>query len=116
MRDRENVLFLTYDDMKRDGEGTVRRLCEFMGVELDSSQFDEVVRRSGFNYMKQFESRFSPGQIMPWGASKGYFIRRGKSGDSAELLSAHQRERIDAHFREELRRLGCDFPYGDIFR
>jgi Sulfotransferase domain len=115
LRDRENVLFLTFDEMKRDGEGTVRRVSDFMGVDLDDAQFAEVVRRSGFDYMKEFDSQFSPGQIVPWGGSKGYLIRRGKSGSYAELLDDAQREQIDTHFSDELRRLGCDFPYGDVF-
>jgi aryl sulfotransferase len=115
IRDRENVLFLTFDDMKRDSSRTVKQVSEFMGVELDSRQFDEVVRRSSFDYMKEFDSRFSPGQVVPWGGSKGYFIRRGTSGSSGELLTEDQRDRIDSHFRNELFRLGCDFPYDDAF-
>ena len=44
----------------------------------------------------------------PGAAIKGTMVRRGKSD---ELLSATERQRIDDFWREELCRLGSDFPY-----
>ena len=38
-------------------------------------------------------------------------MRRGTSGGSAELITADQQRRIDDHWRAELQRLECDFPY-----
>jgi hypothetical protein len=42
-------------------------------------------------------------------------MRRGKSGGSAELITAQQQQRIDDHWRMELARIGCDFPYDAAF-
>jgi hypothetical protein len=115
LRDRENVLFLTYEEMKRDGAAAIRRIAQFMKVDLRVDEFDEVVRRSSFKYMKSADE-FNPGRIVPWGKEQGYFVRRGKSGGSAELLTEDLRQRIDEHFRSELDRLGCDFPYDEAFQ
>ena len=45
----------------------------------------------------------------------GRMIRRGRSGGSAEMLTAEEQQRIDGHFRAELARLACDFPYSEAF-
>ena len=42
-------------------------------------------------------------------------MREGRRGQSAELLSTAQQERIDAYCRAELRALGSDFPYDEGF-
>jgi hypothetical protein len=110
MRDRPNVLFLTYEGMRRGPGATIARVAEFMGVTLSDGEFEAVARKSSFTYMKQLQKKFDPGQVVPWGA-EDYMLRRGRSGDSAELLSSALQARIDARCRAELMRLGCDFPY-----
>jgi hypothetical protein len=42
-------------------------------------------------------------------------MRRGASGSSGELLTPDQQRRIDDHCRSELARVGCDFPYDDLY-
>jgi len=115
LRDRDNVLFLTFEDMKRDARAGVERMADFMNVALTPAELDEVVRRSDFDYMKAHGSQFDAGQAVPWAASGGYMIRKGERGSAAELLTEEQRSRIDTHWRAELERLGSDFPYDEAF-
>ena len=114
-RPRPNLLFLTYEEMKRDAHGAVRRIAEFMGVDLTPSELAEVVKRSSFAYMKEHESRFNPGHVVPWGEAGGYMMRRGERGSSSELLTAELERRIDDACRARLVELGCDFPYDRAF-
>ena len=115
VRDRPNVLFLTYEELKRDAAGGVRRIAEHMGVELTAAELAEVVRRSSFTYMKEAQDKFNPGQVVPWGSAGGYMIRRGERGGAAELLTAEQRRQIDDDCRAQLVALGSDFPYDEAF-
>lgn len=115
MRDRSNVLFLTFEDMKRDGRAAVMRIAEFMGVDLAPEELEAVVMRSGFDWMKAHGGQFDAGAPAPWAATGGYMIRHGRQGGAAELLGAAERTRIDEHCRAELRHLGCDFPYERAF-
>src|SRR5262245_57549202 len=85
VRDRPNVLFLTYEEMKRDASAGILKIAAFMRVELGTAELAEVVRRSSFAYMKQEQHRFNPGHIVPWGSAGGYMIRRGERGGSGEL-------------------------------
>jgi len=108
------VLFLTYEELKSDHVGSVRRIAEFMGVDLTLGELAAVVEQSTFASMKANVSKFEPGRMVPW-AKEGAMIRRGTSGGSSELLTPEQQQRIDAHCRAELKRLGCDFPYDAVY-
>ena len=114
-RHRPNVLLLTFPEMKRDLPDTVRRVAEFLGVALTEEEFAEVVRKSGFAYMKGIDSKFYPPPLTPWATRKGSMIRKGKAGGSSELLTPAQQERVDDACRAELARLGSDFPYDEVF-
>ncbi len=114
VRDRPNVLFLTYDQMRKDLSGTIQSIAKLMNVELSTDEAAEVRRRSDFAYMKREGSKFEPGQMVPWGGS-GYMVRRGASGGANELLTPEQQRRIDDYCRAELVRLGCEFPYDENF-
>lgn len=116
-REHENVLFLTYEEMRSDLRSTVRRIAAFMGVELTDEEFERVVERSSYEYMKSHGSRFDTrGLSPPWAAPRGAMIRRGQARSAGELLSAADQERIDDYWRSELARLGSDFPYDEAFR
>jgi Sulfotransferase domain len=115
LRSRANMLFMTYEDMITDLGVTARRLADFMGVELSHDELDEVVRLSGFAHMKSIARKVDFVKAAPWTKQEGATIRRGQKGSSSELLSPALQKRIDDHFRAELKRLDCDFPYDEVF-
>ena len=113
-RRRSNVLFLTYESMHADLGATVDAISAFMGVQLQADERAAVIERSSFAYMKRVGHKFdAPGA--PWAERRGSMMRRGESGTSAELLTPEQQLRIDAYWRAELERIGCDFPYDAVF-
>jgi aryl sulfotransferase len=113
-RHRPNVLFMTYEEMRSDHFGAVRKIAAFMGVDLTLGELQEVVRQSSFAVMKAAGNKFEPGQPLPWSV-KGAMMRRGVSGGSGELLTPQQQRQIDDYCRSELVRLKCDFPYDAAF-
>ena len=115
VRDRTNVLFLTYESMRGDLPGTVDKIAAHMGVALTAEERAAVIERSTFAHMKEIGRKFdAPGA--PWASSaQGAMMRRGERGASSELISAEQQWRIDDYWRAELTRIGCDFPYDDAF-
>ena len=115
IRDRPNVLFMTYEEMRRDLQAPVRRIAALLGIDLTDSEIDSVVRQSSFDHMKSIEHKFETGMIVPWATPRGAMIRRGRVKGSGELLTPALQQRIDDHFRAELQRLGCDFPYDEAF-
>jgi len=115
MRDRPNVLFLTYEQILKDPPAAIRRLAGAMGVELTPHEVDAVVLRSSFAYMKPISHKFDFMKVVPWARPEGSMVRRGQHGASDELLTPAMQSRIDDHFRSELKRLDCDFPYDEAF-
>jgi hypothetical protein len=114
LRERPNVLFLTYESMRADLRATVERIAAFMGVTLTAEERDAVVRRSTFEHMKTIGAKFDP-VGSPWADARGAMIRRGQRGGSDELVTPEQQRRIDDYWRAELARMGCDFPYDEAF-
>ena len=116
VRDRPNVLFLTYEQMRADLPGTVDRIAKLMGVALTADERAAVIERSSFESMKKITHKFDS-EGAPWASAsaRGAMIRRGERGKSDELLSAADQARIDDYWRAELRRLGSDFPYDEAF-
>lgn len=111
-RDRSNVAVVFFEDLVTDLPGALRRIAEFLQVDLDAGQLDAVVAKSTFASMSAIDEKFyPPAPGVPWGSGQGRMIRQGRSGAASELLSARQRQRIDDHCRRELGRLGSDFPY-----
>jgi hypothetical protein len=116
-RDHNNVLFLTFEELKADHAGVVRRIAEFMGVELTDEEFTQVVEKSQFQYMKRMDEKFTPQRPFPFNKHvEGFAVmRKGARGGSSELLSTEQQAAIDRRMKEELQRYGCDFPYAQMF-
>lgn len=114
-RHEDNVLFLTFEEMKADLHGTVERIAALMGVDLAPEELDKVVQRSTYSYMKTHSRQFDTrGLSPPWATPRGAMVRRGEHGSAEELLSTADQRRD--YWRAELAKLGSDFPYEDRFR
>jgi hypothetical protein len=113
-RTRDNVLVIDYAELKRDLEGSVRRVASMMGVELRPDELAAVVERCGFGYMKRHEDQFRPPVPGPNGR-RVELLRHGRQGEGRELLTSEQVARVDAAMRQELLRLGSDFPYDERY-
>ena len=54
-----NVLFVHFEEMKKDLAGVARRVAAFLGVApLTDAELAEVVRKSGFRYMQEHKGNF----------------------------------------------------------
>ena len=116
VRDRANVLLLTYQDLKRQPRQGIQQVADLMGVTLSESQLDKIAEKSSFAYMKAHEAKFSP--KIPSGRNvhiQPLLVRKGKSGQSDELITREQQAFIDRFCQAELKRLGSDFPYTTLF-
>ena len=113
-RDRANVLVVMYPEAKNNPRDCVERVAKTMGVALEPAEFEKVVERSSFRWMKAHESQFGPPR-MPFVKEGAAMIRRGEAGASDEMLSRAQQIAIDEMSRAELDRLESSFPYETAF-
>ena len=57
-RDDPNVLFLCYEDMKKELLGTIQRIATFIHCKLDNELRDIVVRQSSLEFMRTHQRQF----------------------------------------------------------
>ncbi len=112
-RHRPNVLIVSFKSMKRDLQGAVRKVAQFLDIQAPEELINVVTEQSSFAYMKGIDHKFRMGKIIPW-RPEGAMMRKGTQGGSSELLSRERQREMDAYFRAELKRLGSDFPYEEF--
>jgi aryl sulfotransferase len=84
-RDRPNVLFLHYADMKRDHEGSIRKIADFLGFEPSEAEWPAILEYTSFPWMKAHQDKFEVGTIAQVPVLKsGAMVRRGQVGAAKE--------------------------------
>src|SRR5262249_2537627 len=103
-RNDPNVLFLTYEELKRDLEACLRRIIAFCGFDVSPERIPEILDRCQFEFMKKYEFQFDPAIELFWerGVRLNSFLRAGRVGDSAVYLDDEQSKRFDDAFRRSL--------------
>jgi hypothetical protein len=95
-RQRLNVLYLTYEDLRRDFERTARRVADFCGVTVPESAWPRITDHCSFAYMRQHESMFAPSPLPVLDPDNLHFIRRGRIGDGLAAATPQMVERFNA--------------------
>lgn len=101
--DADNVLFLKYEDIKKDHRGTVQQVADFIGYKLDLSTIDSVVRHSTFEYMRDNPAtNFTKGS--PFARKEGSipFIRKGIVGDWKNMFTESQSQRMNDQYKDKI--------------
>jgi aryl sulfotransferase len=87
LRERPNVLFVHYDDMKADLTGQMRRVAAFLNLAIDESRWPELTTRCTFDYMKTHADEIGPfAEIFVGGAASFFF--KGTNGRWRDVLTA----------------------------
>ncbi|XP_075461446.1 sulfotransferase 2B1-like [Ascaphus truei] len=110
MKDNRNVFFITYEELQQDLRGSVVKICEFLGKELDDAAIDLVVKHSSFQSMK--ENKMSNYSLLPQemlNHKKGSWFRKGISGDWKNHFTVAQSEYFDRVYQEKMKDLNMKF-------
>eukprot|EP00586_Coscinodiscus_wailesii_P005151 CAMPEP_0172478536 /NCGR_PEP_ID=MMETSP1066-20121228/2560_1 /TAXON_ID=671091 /ORGANISM="Coscinodiscus wailesii, Strain CCMP2513" /LENGTH=284 /DNA_ID=CAMNT_0013238195 /DNA_START=176 /DNA_END=1030 /DNA_ORIENTATION=+ len=81
LRKNSNVLMLHFSDMKKDHEGCVRKIADFVGFEPTDEQWENILDYTSFKWMSERHGKFNAKGIshVPILHERG-LIRRGLSG------------------------------------
>ena len=99
--ERDNVLFVHFEEMKRDLGGIVDRVAAFLGCVLTPDERARVVDRSRFEYMKDHEEFFEMAPPTMYSVSGGKFMASGKE-KRYEDVTPDVRDRILGYCRNAL--------------
>nr|WGG89256.1 SOT5 [Ilex asprella] len=111
----QKVLFLTYEELKKDTKAQVKKLAEFLGFSFEGDaekvdeEVEEIVNNCSIETLKNREVNKSS-DLPNWGplAYNSYF-RKGKVGDHKNHLKPEMIERIDAITLEKFHGSGLMF-------
>jgi hypothetical protein len=102
-----NVLFVFFEDMKRDLAGTARRVAEFLGVApLADAELARIIEKCGFRYMQEHQDNFEMHAPHILQTNAELFV--SGTANRHEDVPEDARERTRAWAAAEL--AGSDFP------
>uniref|UniRef100_K7GEV5 Sulfotransferase n=1 Tax=Pelodiscus sinensis TaxID=13735 RepID=K7GEV5_PELSI len=100
MKGSENFFSITYEELQQDPQGSVRRICHFLGKELSEEQVASVVENASFQSMKGNKmSNFSQLSDKYMDHQLGALLRR-ICGDWRNHLSEAQSQQFDTVYQE----------------
>lgn len=106
-----NIMFMSFEDMKKDLRSSVLKICSFLEKELSEEDVDAVVRQATFEKMKT-DPRANYEQIIKEIGirnDKGHFLRKGAVGDWKNYLTVDQSERFDKIFHRNMKNIPLKF-------
>ena len=109
----DKVLFLKYEDMRRDTRSYVKILAEFMGQPFSEEEerngaVERIVRLCSFENLSNLEVNKN-GRHHP-AVPNHVFFRKGKVGDWENHLTTEMKERLDRITEQKLK--GSGFTFG----
>ncbi|KAF0305470.1 Sulfotransferase 1C4 [Amphibalanus amphitrite] len=120
-RHNPNLLFLFFEDMKRDLRGTIQKVADFLGKSLTKEQLDGLEFNLHFDSMKKnpwvnksMAYAYSPltAEELEAMAAKEpppQFMRKGQTGDWKNHMSQQTSDKMDAWIQREL--AGSDLKF-----
>lgn len=123
VRAEPHVLLLCYEAMTKDLPGTVRKVADFIGIELDDELLALVVRQSSLDFMLAHKDRFDDRLMrehseriahLPPGSDSAK-VRKGEVGSHWYELPPAVSDALDQIWCEEIEAT-LGFPDYDSFR
>jgi aryl sulfotransferase len=105
IRHLPNVLLMHFSDMKRDLPGSIRRIADFLDIEIDEAAFPKILHHCSFDYMKAHAEKVAPLGGVLWQGGAQTFVNKGTNGRWRDTLSA---EEVEAYEAKALAELGSD--------
>ncbi|NXY41253.1 ST6B1 Sulfotransferase, partial [Ceuthmochares aereus] len=105
----ENIMVITYEDLKEDLTASVKQIAEFFGFSPTAEQIQCIAERATFQAMKEKAHE-------TYGAVGSNLFRKGVVGDWKSLFTEAQNQEMDAKFKERLEgtKLGAKLKY-DVY-
>ncbi len=102
IRHLPNVMLLHFDALKRDLPGEIRRIAQFLEIEVDQDGWENIVEHCTFEWMKAHADRSAPlgGAVFEGGGAS--FINKGTNGRWRDVLTDDDIAAYEARAVEEL--------------
>ena len=102
-----NVLFLTFEDMVEDLPREIKRIGQFLDIQLEQDRIQDIASSGSFTVMKEAK-KFDYNWIT---GGESNFIRKGKVGDWRNYFSEEHSKEIEVLAEKYLKPLGARIRY-----
>ncbi|KAB5533980.1 hypothetical protein DKX38_017066 [Salix brachista] len=113
----EKILFLTYEEMKKDTASHVKKLAEFMGCsftleEEEEGEVQKIISMCSFEKLSNLEVNKNGKHRADtsFAMKNSVFFRKGEIGDWANNLTAEMGARLDDIMEQKLKGSGLKLP------
>ncbi|XP_030846121.1 sulfotransferase family cytosolic 1B member 1 [Strongylocentrotus purpuratus] len=114
-RNEENVLFLKYEDMKKNPAKIVTQIAEFINHPISDDVRDVVVEKTSIDQMKKEMKRLEETEEDGYLFSKAYgkfnYFQKGVIGDWKNYFTVAQSEEFDMGLEDRLGESGLKFDW-----
>jgi aryl sulfotransferase len=97
-----NVMLLHFANLKRDMTGEIRRVAEFLEIDVAPARWPVILEHCGFAYMKAHAGDVAPLGGALWTGGAQTFINSGTNARWRDVLTAADNARYDGLAREKL--------------
>ncbi|KAI9156338.1 hypothetical protein LWI28_004518 [Acer negundo] len=104
----ENILFLKYEELKKDPKEQVKKLASFIGRPLKEIEVEEVLWKSSLDRLKDLEVN-KHGAVLTSNIPNNSFFRKGVVGDWKNHFTEEMKKNLDEITRTKLEGSGFDF-------
>ncbi len=102
IRDLPNVKLVHFNDLKRDLEGGMRDIANYLEIDVPEDRWPAIVNYCSFDYMKAHAEKSAPLGGVLWEGGAQSFINKGTNGRWRDLLSAEDIAAYEARAKAEL--------------
>jgi aryl sulfotransferase len=102
IRHLPNVMLLHFADLKADMPGQIRRIAEFLDIDIDEERWPAILEHCSFDYMKAHAELAAPLGGVLWEGGAKTFVNKGTNGRWRDLLSNEECRRYEQLALEEL--------------
>ncbi len=96
IRELPNILFVHFNDLKRDMPGEMRRIASFLDLSIDESRWSDILEYCSFEWMKRNATRSVPLGGAFWDGGAEVFIHKGVNGRWMDTLTADESAEYEA--------------------
>lgn len=102
LRTLPNILFIHFNDLKRDMPGEMRRIAQFLDIPIDETRWTDIQEYCSFDWMKKNAARSVPLGGAFWDGGAEVFINKGTNGRWIDTLTAQDSAEYEARAEKEL--------------
>ena len=102
LRGLPNVMFVHFENLKRDMQREMRRIAAFLEIPIDESRWERIVEYCSFDWMKRNATKSVPLGGAFWDAGAEVFINKGVNGRWRDTLTKAESEEYERRAVEEL--------------